>query len=130
MLTTQHDPIVLESIQPHEPHVPVRVGGAWCARQGWALAVCRHRNQQQRPPSRPFNPYVDNLHFLFAAYILEDVVPTGWEVRLRNRSGTLQAELLECLAKVVDTCSKTQIYPRELNFAYIGQLRHMIFYIA
>ena len=32
-------------------------------------------------PVAPFDPYTDNLHFLFAAYIMEDVVPTGWEVR-------------------------------------------------
>ena len=31
-------------------------------------------------PVAHFNPYADNLHFLFAAYIMEDVVPTAWEV--------------------------------------------------
>ena len=28
-----------------------------------------------------FNPYADNLRFLLAAYIFEDVLPTAWEVR-------------------------------------------------
>ena len=31
-------------------------------------------------PVAAFNPYADNLHFLIGAYIIEDVVPTAWEV--------------------------------------------------
>jgi len=31
-------------------------------------------------PVSAFNPYADNLHFLIGAYIIEDVVPTAWEV--------------------------------------------------
>ncbi len=27
-----------------------------------------------------FNPYADNLRFLLGAYIMEDVIPTAWEV--------------------------------------------------
>ena len=59
----------LEPGPPAQLNIDYQSGGAFSAFVSAALGQ-----------TVTFNPYADNLRFLLGAYIMEDVIPTAWEV--------------------------------------------------
>ena len=74
-LTPTHDlaltliTTLTSTLPPAQLNIDYQAGGAFPAFVSAALGK-----------TASFNPYADNLRFLLGAYIMEDVIPTAWEV--------------------------------------------------
>lgn len=76
---TQHlAQLLVSDLPPVAPASQLNIGAG--ASGAFSQFVLLAINSSTGPVSA-FNPYSDNLHFLIGAYIIEDVVPTAWEVR-------------------------------------------------